>query len=651
MIVATAGHVDHGKTTLIQALTGEDTDRLAEEKRRGLTIDLGFAWTRTKAGAWIGFVDVPGHEKFIRNMVAGVTAVDAVMLVVAADDGPMPQTREHLAILDLLGVTQGVVALTRADRVDAERLAAVREEVTTLLAGTRLAEAPRFPVSGMTGEGVPALQHWLAEQAADRAQQPVPPEAGARLVVDRSFTVKGSGCVVTGTLMDGCLNREESLTVAPSGNNVRIRGLQIHGEDVDRVPPGSRCAVNLSGDIDRDAIGRGDWLVAPWLYQPTDRLDVRLTLQPGARLHRGALVIHIGAAAVSGRVVVLASGQDGSPLLAQLMLAAPVQACVGDRVILRDPAMNVTLGGGEVLDPFGLRRGRSADSRIDLLTALLASRDATTRLHARLQAQAQGVDLDQFARANNLTEERLDELLGRLRPIVIRAGAQRLAFAAAHWTCLQSRLLERLDHWHRDHPDRIGPTEAELTRLPGPHLDQPVRHRLLQALINLGELSRSGFRFRRPGHRPRLAPTDQALLERVLEQLAGTGLKPPIAGELAEALGLTRDDMLAFLERMDRLGQLVAVAPNRFYRPESVAELAAIAVELAEQSPTGAFDARAYRDRSGIGRRLTVSVLEYLDRAGVTAFINEERRLQPAYRQRQAVTLSQKEETGYTAEP
>ncbi|MFL1482821.1 selenocysteine-specific translation elongation factor [Marinobacter sp. LN3S78] len=651
MIIATAGHVDHGKTTLIKALTGEDTDRLAEEKRRGLTIDLGFAWTRTEQGHWLGFVDVPGHEKFIRNMVAGVAAVDAVMLVVAADDGPMPQTREHLAILELLGVTKGLVALTRADRVDPGRLEEVRAEVTTLLAGTGLSEAPIFPVSGITGAGVPALSHWLAEQAVDRMKQPAPPQAGVRLVVDRSFTVKGSGCVVTGTLTDGCLNREDTLTVAPSGTKVRVRGLQMHGADVDRVPAGRRCAVNLSGDIDRNAISRGDWLVAPWLYQPTDRLDVRLTLQPGARLHRGALVIHIGAAAVSGRVVVLASSDDGSPLLAQLMLAAPVQACVGDRVIVRDPAMNVTLGGGEVLDPFGLRRGRSADSRTDLLAALSASRDAAGSLNTRLQAQAQGVDLDPFARAHNLTDDRLDELLGRLRPVVLRAGAQRLAFAAAHWTQWQSRLLGRLDQWHQDYPDRIGPTEAELTRLPGPHLDQPVRHRLLQALIDQGELSRSGFRFRRPGHRPRLDPTDQALLEQVLRQLEGTGLKPPIAGELAEALGLARDDMLAFLERMDRLGQLVAVAPNRFYRPESVAELAAIAVELAEQSPTGAFDARAYRDRSGIGRRLTVSVLEYLDRAGVTAFINEERRLQPAYRQRQAVTLSNNEENGYTAKP
>ncbi|MFC4259251.1 selenocysteine-specific translation elongation factor [Marinobacter lacisalsi] len=650
MIIATAGHVDHGKTTLIKALTGEDTDRLAEEKRRGLTIDLGFAWTRTEQGHWLGFVDVPGHEKFIRNMVAGVAAVDAVMLVVAADDGPMPQTREHLAILDLLGASEGLVVLTRTDRVDGRRLEEVRAEVSQMLADTGLAEAPVFPVSGISGEGVPALSKWLASRAIEHERQPEPPAAGVRLVVDRSFSVKGSGCVVTGTLLDGPLCREDTLMMSPAGIPLRVRGLQVHGESVDRVRAGQRCAVNLAGDISRDSIQRGDWLVAPWLHQPTDRLDVALNLSQEARLHRGTFQVHIGAAARSARVVMLAPATPDAPALAQLMLEHPVQACTDDRLILRDPALNSTIGGGRVVDPFGLRRGRSADSRTGLLAALSASRDVTGRLNARLQAQSQGVDLDPFARANNLTDDRLDELLGRLRPMVIRAGSLRLAFAADHWTRWQSRLLERLDKWHLDCPEQIGPTEAELTRLTGPQLDQRVRHRLLQGLIDQGEVCRSGFRLRRPAHWPRLDSTDKALLERVLGQLEGTGLKPPIAGELAEALGLTRDDMLAFLERMDRLGQLVAVAPNRFYRPEMVTELAAIAVELAENSPTGAFDARAYRDRSGIGRRLTVSVLEYLDRAGVTAFINEERRLQPAYRQRKAVTVPGNDEKGYTAD-
>jgi selenocysteine-specific elongation factor len=650
VIIATAGHVDHGKTTLIRALTGEDTDRLAEEKRRGLTIDLGFAWSRTEQGHWLGLVDVPGHEKFIRNMVAGVAAVDAVMLVVAADDGPMPQTREHLAILDLLGVTEGTVALTRADRVDPQRLAEARDEVEQLLAGTGLAEAPVFPLSGLTGEGVPALAQWLADKADEGERRPSPAAAGARLVVDRSFSKRGSGCVVTGTVISGALERESALVVSPAGVPVRIRGLQTHGDKAERVGAGERCAVNLSGDIHQDSIQRGDWLVAPWLNQPTDRLDIELTLLPETRLHRGTFQIHLGAAVRSARVVTLDSAEPGAPALVQLMLEQPVQACTGDRLILRDPARNQTIGGGEVVDPFGLRRGRSASARVGLLKTLVDTRDPTARLDAWLQAKPEGLNLRTFARANNLSQEPLSELLETRQPVVLQTASGSMAFTSRQWQQLQQDVLKRLDQWHSNHPDQIGPTEPELTHGADIRLEQETRHVLLQSLLADHAIARNGFRFHRPGHRPRLAEADQTLLERVLEELEGTGLKPPIVGDLAAALGLERNAMLAFLERMHDLGLMVAGAPNRFYRPKTVSELAAIAVALAQSSPTGAFDARDYRDRASIGRRLTVSVLEYLDRAGVTAFINDERRLQPAYRQRQAVTLSNNVETGYTAD-
>ncbi|GGY78288.1 selenocysteine-specific translation elongation factor [Marinobacter zhanjiangensis] len=660
MIIATAGHVDHGKTTLIHALTGQDTDRLAEEKRRGLTIDLGFAWSRTEQGHWLGFVDVPGHEKFIRNMVAGVAAVDAVMLVIAADDGPMPQTREHLAILDLLGVDAGLVALTRADRVNSSRLAGVTEEVRELLGGTALANAPVFPVSGLTGEGLPPLKAWLADQALIHQRQSGSPAAGTRFVVDRSFSVTGRGCVVTGTLVAGTLSREDALTVSPAGHPVRVRGLEAHGEAVESLMPGQRCAINLAGEVGHDHIHRGDWLVAPWLHRPTDRLDVGMALLPDTRLHRGTFQVHLGAAVRSARVVVLEEGQGNTPMLAQLMLEQPVQACVGDRLILRDPALNRTIGGGQVVDPFGEGRGRSTGKRVQLLRTLLDSQAPAThnpeddsyrtRLQAWLEAHSEGINLDRFAAAENLPAERMEPTLAALEPVTIQTGTALVGFAPEHWATLQIRVLEQLDQWHEDHPDKIGPTEPELTRLPGIRLHQELRHELLHQLLAAEEIARNGFRFHRPGHQAKLAEADQRLLDKVMAELEGTGLKPPIVGELAEALGIERETMLAFLGRMHKLGLLVAVAPNRFYRPETVTELAAIAVELAENSPTGAFDARAYRDRSGIGRRLTVSVLEYLDRAGVTAFINEERRLQPAYKHRSAVTLSTTNEKGYTSD-
>lgn len=646
MIIATAGHVDHGKTTLIQALTEQDTDRLAEEKRRGLTLDLGFAWHRTKPGHWIGFVDVPGHQKFIRNTVAGLAAVDAVMLVIAADDGPMPQTREHLAILDLLGVKSGLVALSRSDRVDSSRLAAVSEDVRQLLAGTGLSQAPVFPVSGLTGEGLPPLQAWLEDQACAHQRQSTARAAGTRFVVDRSFSVTGRGSVVTGTLMAGTLSRGDALTVSPAGHSVRVRELEMHNQPLASVAAGQRCAINLAGAVRPDSVHRGDWLVAPWLHRPTDRLDVMLNRLPDTRLHRGTFQIHLGAAVRSARIVVLQEAQDERPILVQLMLEQPAQACVGDRLILRDPALNRTLGGGQVLDPFAPGRGRSTEQRLQLLAALLASRTPAARLQAWLAAHSQGVDLDRFAAAENLPDQRMEPILADLKPVIVQIGTGRVGFAPEHWAAIQTQVMERLTQWHENHPDQIGPTEAELMALPGRRLDPARRQALLDPLLKAGRIARSGFRLHRPDHQPELAKADQRLLDQVITELEGTGLKPPIVGELAETLGLERESMLAFLERIHKLGLLVAVAPNRFYRPETVTELASIAVELAENSSTGAFDARAYRDRSGIGRRLTVSVLEYLDRAGVTVFINGERRLQPSYKHRATVTVSTPMEKG-----
>ncbi|SFR56919.1 selenocysteine-specific translation elongation factor SelB [Marinobacter daqiaonensis] len=649
MIIATAGHVDHGKTTLIHALTGEDTDRLAEEKRRGLTIDLGFAWTHTEQGNWLGFVDVPGHEKFIRNMVAGVSAVDAVMLVVAADDGPMPQTREHLAILDLLGVRRGIVALTRTDRVGAERCSEATEEVHQLLQESGLAGAPVFPVSGLTGQGVPALRQWLESTAG--SGQPQDRASGyPRMIVDRSFSITGSGCVVTGTVIAGTLSRHDTLVACPAGHRVRLRGLEIHGTGVESVEAGQRCALNLAGDISRHSVGRGDWLVAAPLHHPTDRLDVVLTLLPSARLHRGNLQVHLGAAVRNCRAVVLdGTAREGSPPLAQLMLDQPVQACAGDRLILRDPASNRTLAGGRVLDPFGLRRGRSRQARVAVLEKLTELDSLNDQLTVLIEAQPEGVSLERLARVYNLQPESVTNLIADRGLMILPGSHGDVAVRSDHWESLKVALLERLEQWHVDHPDSLGPGEQDLPQLRGVHLDQALRHLLLQSLIDSRCIVRHGFCVHLPGHQPRLAADDQGLLDRVMAALEGTGLKPPIVGELAESLGQDREDMLAFLGRMHRRGVLVAVAPNRFYRPETVTELVAIAVDLAEESPTGAFDARAYRDRSGIGRRLTVSVLEYLDRAGVTAFINDERRLQPAYRRAAAAALRKPEETGYTA--
>jgi len=636
MIIATAGHVDHGKTTLIRALTGVDTDRQAEEKRRGLSIDLGFAWADTDTTAPLGFVDVPGHERFLRNMLAGVAAVDFVLLVVAADDGPMPQTLEHLAILDLLGIRRGAVAITRSDRVTLARTEAVSAEIRDLLAPTSLREAPLFPVSGLSGAGVPGLMDNLRQAAATTV--PRPTGGYFRLTIDRCFTVRGSGCVVTGTVLSGQLHTGEWMLLAPAGDSVRVRGIEVHGAAAPRVRAGERCAINLAGDLKTDAIRRGDWLVAPELATCSNRLDVSLRLlkKDDAPLPRGQIQLHLGAAVRNGRVVALGPADIGNgAMLAQVVVDAPVHSVWGDRVIVRDPAANRSLGGGSVVDPLAPRRGRSSAPRLALLLQLARAGSARGALWAMLASSSKGVELDPFARRCNLLPAELAEQLRAANVETLPLGTGPLGLRPAQVTGLCREILTAVAAWHDRYPDSLGPTEPELARLPGPRLAPELRHALVGRLLGQGELARTGFSVHQPEHRPRLSPPDQALLDQITALQREAGLRPPIVGDLALSLGLglglEKAKLLVFLERAHHLSLLVRVAPNRYFLPETLTRLARIAVELASESPRDRFDARQYRDRSGIGRNLTIQVLEYLDRAGVTAFIKEERRIQPSY--------------------
>lgn len=650
MIVATAGHVDHGKTTLVQALTGVRTDRLAEEQRRGMTIDLGFAYATIdasrlgdEAGAEpMAFVDVPGHERFVRNMLAGVAAIDLALLVVAADDGPMPQTHEHLAILTLLGVPRLVVALSKTDRVVPERLVQARGEIAALLAGGPYAAAPVFalainhPGAGtdasditdtMAGTGVPALRKCLAELARGLAQRRT---AGHfRLAIDRSFTLTGAGRIVTGTVLSGEVRVEDAVVVSPQGISLRVRGLHAQNRRAEVARAGQRCALNLAGvELKRSDPERGDWVVAPAAHAPTDRLDVQLrVLASEARPlnQRVALQLHLGAAAVNARVAALggaalAPGDEGR---AQLVLDRPVSAAHGDRFILRDAAANRTLAGGWVIDPAGPARGRSRPPRLAQLAAL-ALPDAGQALAALLADAADGVDLQHFARARNLTPAEAAQLQRQQALWLIASEAGPLGLSPAHGQAWRERVLAALDRWHAAHPDSLGPDDAALRAAlavpTGATRVRAVLRAVLAALVDEGLLVCEGLRHRRSGHRAEIAEADQALLARVHALLQPAGLRPPIVGELATSLGLPLDEVREFLVRMAQRGLLVRVAPNRFYRPETVLELVAQARALAAERADGSCDAAAYRDRTGIGRNLTVQVLEFLDRAGFTRF-------------------------------
>ena len=638
MILATAGHVDHGKTTLIKALTGKDTDQLAEERRRGLTIDLGFAWLHDPEAGTVGFVDVPGHARFIRTMLAGLAGVDAVLLVIAADAGPMPQTHEHLALLDLLGINRGIVVMSRADRADARQQADCRLAIKALTQPSPLSEAPVIAVDSVSGKGLDEL---LTAIRALAVSEPVSTPAGLpRFLIDRRFTVPGAGCVVTGTLLNGRLSlaQQTPLQLAPAQRTVRLRGIQVDGEAVTDIVSGQRAALNLTGTLDNEHPQRGDWVLAAESFQISQRLDVDLRVLPKQTIHRGTLQILTGASAVSGRLVWLEAPVAGkAPAgLAQLLLDKPVHVITGDAVIVREPAANITLGGGRVLDPQGRQRGRSNPLALARLTALSTVTNASQALATELTHQRE-VDLPAFARRWNLTAEETDALL--TEQAVIRLGAYGLNHAQLD--AANASILQSVRQAHDEQPELLGIHLQSLLRAAETGLSRETVTLLVDQLVAENRLRRHGVVLALPDHQAVLPAQDQALYQRIHQALAGAGLRPPIVGELGEQLGLEREDMLAVMHRLQGWGYLLPVAPNRFYLPEQLDDLAAVAQALCEASTDGGFSAADYRDRSDIGRNLTIKVLEYLDRAGVTVYRDERRFMRPGWRRAVAERSSQ----------
>ena len=624
MIVGTAGHIDHGKTTLVRALTGVDTDRLKEEKARGISIELGYAYHPLDDGGVLGFIDVPGHERFIHTMLAGAAGIDFALLVVAADDGVMPQTREHLAILDLLAIGQGAVALTKIDRVGDERVAEVERDLHRLLADTALAGMPVFPVAAVSGQGIDALRDHLhdAAQAMQRADE----AGGFRLAVDRSFSLKGTGTVVTGTVFAGRVAIGDELVVTPSGQSVRLRGLHVMNQPADTGLAGQRCALNLGG-IGKDEIGRGDWIVAPCLHEPSTRFDVRLTLSPqapAALTHWAPVHLHLGAAHAMARVALLQGEKlaPGETMLAQLVAGQPLGALNGDRFILRDADARHTLGGGTVLDPAAPARKRKTPLRLAELAAL-ETRDPAERL-ARL-LELGGVDLHQRAVHWNRTDLADHLPADSMR---VHAGNEDWAFSAAHWASLQDKLCADLAGFHEDFPDEQGPEAARARRMFFPKLAAPAFAALAESLTADGRLQRSGPWLHLPTHTLALSHDDEALWQRIRPWLAESPLDPPWMRDLAKRAGRDEAAMRRLLQKLARQGRLYQVVRDLFYLPEAVAHLAALVQELEHLS--GETRAAEFRDRSGLSRKRAIQVLEFFDRVGYTRRVREAHRLRNA---------------------
>ena len=626
MIIGTAGHIDHGKTTLVRALTGVDTDRLPEEKRRGISIELGYAYLRADDGITLGFVDVPGHERLLHTMLAGATGIDHALLVVAADDGVMPQTREHLAVMALLGLARGSVALTKIDRIDAAerpaRLARVRAEIDALLAPTSLAGAPVFPLSATTGEGLDILRAHLLDAARETRMRD--DALAFRMAVDRAFTLAGVGTVVTGSAVAGRVAIGDELLLMPGEHRVRVRGIHAQNARTDDAHAGQRCALALAG-VAKDEIRRGQWVCAPGIALATARIDVELALWPDeARALRSGTPVHVHLGASDTLASVALLDRDalapGGTALAQLVLREPVGAWHGDRGVLRDASASRTIAGVRVLDPFAPVRYRRTAQRLAQLAAWRHD-DRSRRIAALLDSAPSGLDTAQLARALAL---RADVAL----PLPADAvRLERAAIAGTHAQALRGHIVERLEAFHRATPDEVGPDARRLKRLAGPRVDDaPWRH-AIETLMERGLVARSGHWLHLPAHAAVLGAVEERLAQKLLPKLADGGFDPPWVRDLARDTGATEPVVRQTLASLARRGQTFQVVKDLYYPAGTIERLAALARDCLQNA--AGLQAASFRDATGLGRKRAIQLLEFFDRIGYTRRVQDRHLLRP----------------------
>ena len=613
MIIATAGHVDHGKTQLVKALTGINTDRLSEEVSRGLTIELGFAY-KNFGSYRLGFVDVPGHIRFIHNMLAGVGAVDFALLIIAADDGPMPQTIEHLAIINELGISRGAIALTKVDRVSRSRISEVEQQIRDLVSGTFLEQARILPCSGLSLEGIDSLQAHLTETAG--TLQSKTKTGHFRLAIDRIFTVKGAGLVVTGAIISGSVSTGDELTLLPQSKQVRVR--QIHRQNIksEYAQAGDRCALNLASvNLSRQDIHRGDWLTSNPSIIGSQRIDMHLHVLKGesaALKHWTPVHIHSAAKHALGHVATLqgpsiAPGQAG---LVQLVSDEPLFLCSDDRLILRDQGANRTIAGGLVIGVDSPRRGRNAPHRVANLNKQIKTDTVTDKIAAALEHAEHGILLAQL-------EAQLNIPIVDLRLLVKEksdwAVINHTIITQQQIRVLSQNLITLLSQWHDQHPNQPG---IEMSRAID-FLPRQIRFAtdLVEQLVKQNLLIKNGAILSVKGFNARLSEPAQVALDKVLPLISANSSKPPVLHDLAKATQIAPRQLEKNLMECVKAGSLVRPVANRFYQPEAVDELRDLITDTFNDQ---AFTVQEYRDAAGIGRNLAIELLEYFDRQGYT---------------------------------
>lgn len=614
IIVGTAGHVDHGKTTLIQAMTGINTDRLKEEQERGLTIDLGFASLKLPSGRTVGIVDVPGHERFLKNMLAGASGVDIALLVVAADEGVMPQTREHIDILELLESRQGVVALTKADAVESDWLGMVQDDLKDYLSSTFLRNARIVPVSGVTGKGVDELVREIDRLVEAVESRPV--VGPFRLPIDRVFTMTGFGTVVTGTLVSGIMKIADPVRILPKGIDTRIRGIQVHGKKQETAQAGSRVAVNLAG-VEVSDIERGDVLLPPGYLQSSAAIDASIQVlenSPRPLTTRTRVRLHLGTAEVLGRVTVFGAREigPGKSGFVQIRLESPVVAARGDRFVLRFYSPMRVLGGGIVLDPAAAKHHASEKNLIDRLERKLKG-DPVDIVEDTLSVRETGLASEEIARITAMApldvKNALDELMGEGR--VVQSGNRFLHRGACE--NMIARVSAVLGAYFEANPMKSGMPKEEFRRQLSSVMDTKGFQAVLSVMIEAGAVEATETAVRLPGYLPKLDEKAQRLVDGIENAYREAGVNPPLLGELEQRYGAVAKDATAML--LER-GELIKIDIDLLFHREAIKDAESALRKYLEEH--GQMTVAEFRDLIGSSRKYVVPLLEYFDKKKTT---------------------------------
>jgi len=630
IILGTAGHIDHGKTSLIKAITGTDTDRLKEEKERGITIELGFAALNLPSGQHLGIVDVPGHEKFVKNMVAGATGIDIVVMVIAADEGVMPQTREHMEICTLLGVQHGMVAVTKIDMVDEEWLELALEDIRDFVKGTFLQEAPIVPLSSVTEEGIPEFIQTLDELAAKIPDRP--PSDLFRLPIDRVFTMKGFGTVITGTLISGRVKAGEMIMIYPSGITSKVRGIQVHNHSADEAEAGMRTAINFQG-LEKEAISRGDVLSKPTALMASYMVDVSLHYLPSNKKplkNRNRVRFHTGTSEVLGNLILLDRDElsPGEDSVAQLRLDSAVALVKDDRFVIRSYSPIYTIGGGKVLNPIPLKHKRFKSDTLEGLKQLSSQApEAVIAFH--LQASGfQGLSFAHLKVMTNLPDKQLENALQSLLSTKTLIQVDKENRTYIHHTCfktLKNDFQSHLAEYHSAHPLKPGMSKEELkTKLP-PFLAPKLFNLTLNQMVKEQKIVQEENTVRLASHTVSLGSKQADVKNKILETYLQAGLQPPYFKELSKSMDADPKRSKDILMHLVNEGAIIKVKEDLYFHVETIEKLRKKLVGYLEAR--GEINTPQFKEMTGVSRKYVIPLAEYFDSTNVTLRVGDVRKL------------------------